>query len=40
MTTLSWEFQVPELLAAYKRAADKRPWVAGKRARRATREER
>jgi glycosyltransferase involved in cell wall biosynthesis len=31
MTTLSWEFQVPELLAAYKRAADKRPWVAGKR---------
>ncbi len=25
MTTLSWDFQVPELLAAYKRAADKRP---------------
>jgi glycosyltransferase involved in cell wall biosynthesis len=27
-TTLSWDFQVPELLAAYKRAADKRPRVA------------
>jgi glycosyltransferase involved in cell wall biosynthesis len=25
MTTLSWDFQVPELLSAYKRAADKRP---------------
>lgn len=29
VTTLSWEFQVPELLAAYKRAADKRPRIAG-----------
>jgi glycosyltransferase involved in cell wall biosynthesis len=29
LTTLSWDFQVPELLAAYKRAADKRPRVAG-----------
>ncbi len=31
MTTLSWDFQVPELLAAYKRAADKRPRIAGDR---------
>jgi glycosyltransferase involved in cell wall biosynthesis len=29
LTTLSWDFQVPELLAAYKRAADKRPRIAG-----------
>jgi glycosyltransferase involved in cell wall biosynthesis len=29
VTTLSWDFQVPELLAAYKRAADKRPRIAG-----------
>jgi glycosyltransferase involved in cell wall biosynthesis len=28
LTTLSWDFQVPELLAAYKRAADKRPRIA------------
>jgi hypothetical protein len=27
VTTLSWDFQVPELLAAYKRAADKRPRI-------------
>jgi glycosyltransferase involved in cell wall biosynthesis len=28
--TLSWDFQVPELIAAYKRAADKRPSIVGK----------
>jgi glycosyltransferase involved in cell wall biosynthesis len=34
VTTLSWDFQVPELLAAYKRAADKRPRVGGSTRRR------
>jgi hypothetical protein len=34
VTTLSWDFQVPELLAAYKRAADKRPRAGGSTRRR------